>query len=185
MTEQSIATLKPAARLTDLVTSEVGDEVLVYDQKSHHIHHLNQTSAVIWRLCDGTRTIADLATATGSELRAAVDENTVQLALAKLSDANLLEQPIAEAARGSLQSRRKLLRRAAIAGAGIAAVPAIASITAPSAAAAGSATCTGSCTALDLSGCSCTCNGDVVEATACVNIDIGTGLGVCVAVCVG
>ena len=30
----------PAARIEDLVTTESKDEVLVYDQAVHHIHHL-------------------------------------------------------------------------------------------------------------------------------------------------
>ncbi len=52
--------LVPAARITGLVITEAKDEVLVYDTERHHIHHLNRTSATIWRLLDGRRSMSEL-----------------------------------------------------------------------------------------------------------------------------
>jgi hypothetical protein len=119
----------PATRFTELVTSEVGGELLVYDPASHHIHRLNRASAAVWRLCNGQRTLTDVVSETG------MADDTVRVALAELADARLLRDELAPGLRGSAQSRRALLKKAAIAGT----VPAIVSITAPIAAAA--ATC--------------------------------------------
>lgn len=115
----------PAARVTDLVTTESKDEVLVYDQKVHHIHHLNATAAKVWRLCDGQRTVSEIAVETG------IAEDGVKLALRTLEDAQLLDAQLLVSIRGT-QSRRSLIKKAAVAGI---AVPAIASISAPNAAA--------------------------------------------------
>jgi hypothetical protein len=115
----------PAARVSDLVINDVHGEVLVYDKQCHHIHHLNATAAAIWRLCDGERTVRDLA------LHASIDEEAVRLALRKCEDARLLDGPLSTEMRGT-QSRRTFLRKTAVAGA--IALPAIVSISAPTAA---------------------------------------------------
>ncbi len=114
----------PAARIDDLVITESADEVLVYDKQRHEIHHLNQASAAVWRLCDGKRSVAELAR------DANVDVEITQVAVNKLAEANLLEGKLAASQMLSGQTRRKLLKRAAMAGAGAT----IVSITAPTAA---------------------------------------------------
>ena len=126
----------PAARVENLIITESKDEVLVYDTAQHHIHHLNQTSAVVWRLCDGRRSVADLVREAQLKVDGTVNEDAVRLALAKLEDAELLEGALVSSLRGVGQSRRTLLKRAAVAGA--VAVPAIVSMSAPAAAATGS-----------------------------------------------
>lgn len=122
----------PKARTADLVTTEAGAEVLVYDQASSHIHHLNQTSAVIWRLCDGRRTVADLAQLSSRSLGHPVSEDLITEALTLLGEADLLVEPLSPTLRQTRQSRRAFLRRTAVAG-GLA-VPAIVSVAAPAAA---------------------------------------------------
>ena len=126
----------PAARSDGLIMTESGDELLVYDEQRHHIHQLNQTSAVVWQLCDGRRTVPDLVDCATTELRCPVDEATIRLALVKLEDANLLSAPLDSHLREATQTRRGFLRRAAIAGA--AGVPTVVSISTPSAAVAAS-----------------------------------------------
>jgi len=116
----------PAARIVDLVITHSADEVLVYDKLRHEIHHLNQASAAVWRLCDGKRSVAELAR------DANVDVEITQVAVNKLAEANLLEGNLSSGLMLSSQSRRKLLKRAGMAGAGAA----IVSISAPMAAAA-------------------------------------------------
>lgn len=135
MTIQSLVSV-PAARIDDLVVTQTAEEVLVYDKLRHEIHHLNRTSAAIWRLCDGQRRIAELVR------DAAVDVEIVQIAVTKLAEANLLDGPVTTEFRVSSPSRRAFLRKSAVAGA--IAVPAIVSITAP-AAATHNSTHTGSC----------------------------------------
>lgn len=126
----TITSIVPAARIKELVTNEVDGEVLVYDQATHHIHHLNETSAAVWRLCDGQRTLAEVARAAG------IRPETVQVALGKLADASLLRDELALDLRAPAQSRRAFMKKAAIAGA----IPAIVSVTAPLAAQAASRT---------------------------------------------
>jgi hypothetical protein len=116
----------PAMRTHDLVTTESKDEVLVYDQEAHHIHHLNASAATVWRLCDGERTADEIA------VEAGLTQDAVKLALRTLEDAKLLDGALASEMRGT-QSRRTFAKKA-----GIAAIPAIVSITAPIAKAAAS-----------------------------------------------
>lgn len=113
----------PVARWEDLVVTEAGADTLVYDTSRHHIHHLNSTTATVWRHCRGQHTIAEVAFLTG------IDEATVRIALTQLDDANLLLQPLASRLRMSRLSRRAMLRRAGVAA--TVALPAIASVTAP------------------------------------------------------
>jgi DNA-binding transcriptional ArsR family regulator len=131
----------PAARVDRLITTEAGDEVLVYDQATHHIHHLNMTSVAVWRLCDGHRTVSELAAATG------LSDDLVRLALTRLSRAKLLDAQLPATMGGEVQSRRRFMKKAAIAG-GIA-LPVVVSMTAPSAAQAASCDMDG-CTVEDV-----------------------------------
>lgn len=157
------ATRVPAARFENLVMTEAEREVLVYDQSSHHMHHLNQTSATIWRLCDGQRTVADLTLETRAELGADVTDDMVVVAVAKLADANLLDGALASELRGSTQSRRSFMRKAAVAGA--VAIPTIVSTTVPSRAGAPICPSPAECSAATLGVC-CTLPG-------------GGGIGIC------
>jgi hypothetical protein len=122
----------PTARFENLVVTETADEMLIYDPQQHHIHHLNPTTAAVWRLCDGRLGISDIARIAGMRLEGRVDEATVRLALTKLDEAGLLAQPLASDLRLSRMNRRAFLQRSAIAGA--VAVPAIVSTTAPASA---------------------------------------------------
>lgn len=147
----------PAARVDDLVITETGDELVVYDKERHHIHHLNHTSAVVWRLCDGRRSIDDVANDGSIELGAAIDEEVVRAALTYLADAGLLSGEMSGGTSPQRGSRRALVRRAAIKGAIVA--PLVMSMTAPTAAMASSCPSpyvqNGGCTA-DVDGCMCT-----------------------------
>lgn len=118
----------PRARFDGLVVTESAAEVLVYDTAAHHIHHLNQVSAAIWRLCDGRKSIAGLARDSG------LDREMVRLALVKLDEANLLDGTLDPGLRLKGASRRSFMKRVAAA----TAVPAIVSISAPTAAMASS-----------------------------------------------
>lgn len=124
------APVRPNARAVDLVVTEAASEVLVYDTAVHHIHHLNHVTALIWRMCDGRRSVDDLVRLARLEMGDGVGEAVVRLALTKLDEANLLEEPLDEAMRVSTTTRRSLVKRAALASA----IPAIVSISAPTAA---------------------------------------------------
>lgn len=127
----------PAARVDGLIVTGSKNEVLVYDTGSHHIHHLNQFAAAVWNLCDGNRTVTDLARQVQPEVDGVVTPESVRLALARLGAANLLAGEMNMVPRDTAQSRRAFLRRSAIAGA--VTFPVIVSISAPQSAGAWSA----------------------------------------------
>lgn len=131
----SVAGWQPMARQDHLVISPVGDEVLVYDRISHHVHRLNTISHAIWSMCDGTRTLPALAQAAGVVLNTDLPLDVVNLALAQLGRAGLLVNDQSPGV-SKRQSRRNLVKRAAVAG-GIS-LPTLVSITAPAAAGIGS-----------------------------------------------
>jgi hypothetical protein len=114
----------PAARTHRLVVTESADEVLIYDQELHHIHHLNPVSAGVWRRCTGNQSILDLAATTGLDL------DHVRLALRQLAGANLLEGDLTISSSRSRGSRRAFLKKSGIA----VMIPAVVSVTAPLAA---------------------------------------------------
>ena len=123
--------MRPQARTDGLVVRELPDEVLVYDTESHEAHCLNATAALVWRRCNGSSTVSEIAASLAGELGEA-DEEVVWLALEELWKRQLLvgEEPVAEE---SGMSRSTLLRRVGV-GAAVVSLPAIASLVAPSAA---------------------------------------------------
>lgn len=162
----SFAPWRPQARLDRLVMSHVGEEVLVYDETSHAIHRLNLTSHAIWALCDGTRTISAIGQVASAALGTEVSEAVVRLALSQLAGANLLVGALPSDIQKPRSSRRRMLRRMAVAG-GVA-LPALASVTAPTAAG------SWSCIAIGGEGCSsgpqcCSgfCDNNTCQALAC------------------
>jgi hypothetical protein len=44
-----------------LDVSETDDGLVVYQESTDRVHHLNPTAAVVFELCDGTRTAHDIA----------------------------------------------------------------------------------------------------------------------------
>lgn len=125
---KSVRNQVPQAREDDVVVQELPGEVLVYDLKTHKAHCLNETAAIVWKHCDGSTTIAELASIVSQELSAAVDETFVWTAIDRLAKAGLLQSPV--------QRPAGISRRAAMkwALATAAAVPLVTSITAPAAA---------------------------------------------------
>ena len=49
--------LLPRARHDRLVVEQIGDEILIYDTVNNCAHTLNRTAALVWKLCDGKRTV--------------------------------------------------------------------------------------------------------------------------------
>lgn len=134
---------RPVARKHDLVIQEVADEVLVYDLKTHQAHCLNQTAALVWKYCDGQKTVADITALVGQEAK--IDEPAVWLAVQRLGKAGLLEERVSLPAGNSRLGRREAIRRLGIGSA--VAVPIVMSIVAPTALA--------GCTATFVNGTAC------------------------------
>lgn len=110
------------ARQEDLITTESGEDLLVYDQKRQAIHHLEPLAARVWRACDGQRTTADLAALTQTS------PGAIGVILNQLNDAELFKHTNAPG------EASRLSRRKALATAGVGA--AVISVSAPAAVAA-------------------------------------------------
>jgi hypothetical protein len=144
---------KPHAHTDQLLVEELADELLVYDQRDDTAHRLNRTAAVVWRNCDGTRDVAELAAVLADELGEVADEDLVTITLDDLADRGLVSGAPIRAAEARRNSRRKFIRRVGTVGAAALVLPVVRSIVAPEPAAAQSpCTCLCSCTV-----CSCSC----------------------------
>jgi Coenzyme PQQ synthesis protein D (PqqD) len=122
--------LNPNARRDHLVIQEVGDELVVYDQKRHRAHHLNPAAALIWRSCDGHSSVADLAAMLQQELNVPANEDLVWRGLDRLGRAQLLRERLTPPA-GAKISRRQALGQLGKAAAVAVLVPAVLTIVAP------------------------------------------------------
>ena len=123
--------MTPQSRKEQLLTQRVGDELVVYDERTHEAHRLNRTAAEVWEHADGARTVPELASSLRESLaaegNAAVgdqeSEELVRLALEDLGRAGLLVRGLPSI--NEPMSRRQMLVVAA------ALVPVVASIVAP------------------------------------------------------
>ena len=120
-------TQRPIARKSGLVVQEVPDEVLVYDLESNKAHCLNRSAAMVWKSCDGTNSVSEIAKLVEAQAGDKVTEDFVWLAIDQLNENNLLETQVAVNLNG--QSRREALRKIGLAS--MVAVPVIASLVAP------------------------------------------------------
>jgi hypothetical protein len=125
--------IHPLARTEGLTTEEVNGELHVYDDTPGVGCVLNDTAAIVWRNCDGKRTLKKLVAVVSEELGAPADEDMVLIALDKLAQHGLLlsgyEPRSSQAER---LSRRRFFGRAGIVGATAMAAPVVYSAVAPS-----------------------------------------------------
>jgi hypothetical protein len=105
----------PRARDEGIVTEELGDELVVYDQATQTAHALSTDAASVWRRCDGQSSVKDIAHRVGLE------QARVAQALDELSGAELIEEPDGI-------SRRALYKHAAKLGAAAVSAPLIYSV---------------------------------------------------------
>jgi hypothetical protein len=155
----------PLARTSGLVVQEMPDELLVYDLNSNRAHCLNQTSASVWKACDGKTSVRDIASLFGS----GADEDLVWLAIDQLNENDLLENEIRSKFHG--ESRREVLKKIGLAS--VIAIPVIASLVAPQ-----NALAAQSCNCVNNNQCISGPNGDGNGGTICA-APTCNGSGVC------
>lgn len=146
------------------MAQQVGGETVVYDLSRHRAHSLNVTASAVWRLCDGSRSVREIADQVKQDQGAAVDEEVVWLALKGLDRAHLLRNPLPS--HPSWITRRELMRRLKLTGSLAVLLPVVTSIAAPTPAEA--ATCLGN-------GATCTSNGQ-----CCSGVCGASGTGTCI-----
>jgi len=123
--------MNPQARQDKLLIEEVGDELVIYDRERHNAHRLNRTAALVWRHCDGTVTVAELADLLREQLELPEAEQVVWLALDRLDKAHLLRESPRRPAEAEPISRRRLLGKLKLAGAAAFLLPVVATLLTP------------------------------------------------------
>jgi hypothetical protein len=149
----------PRARTEKLVTQQLADEVLIYDLERHRAHSLNRAAALIWRHCNGSTPVAEIAQRLQQELGTPVKDEAIWLVLNRLSRAHLLQERVQYPAAQDRSTRRVMLRHMAAVGG----VALVSSIVVPGAMAAtiapecisGPTTCCGSPNCTNNNACKC------------------------------
>ncbi len=156
--------LRPRARKKELIVRTLASgETVVYDLETHEAHCLNQTSAMVWRRCDGTTTLAEMASEITMELDEPFTEELVHVALAELDEAGLLENMPLELKRTAAMTRRQAMSRIGKGALIAALIPLITTILAPTPAAAGSCLPSGASCTSGYQCCSGFCNSGTCE----------------------
>lgn len=122
----------PKGRVNELVVQEHKGELLIYDLNNHKAYCLNPTSAIIWNLCDGNNSVADITKQAGKKLKQSVTDDLVWLAIDQFKEENLLSVSQEIEIKFDGLSRREVIRKVGFAS--IIALPVITSLVAPTAA---------------------------------------------------
>ena len=148
------STRYPQSRTDGILTQKLADEVLVYDLDREKVLCLNESTALVWLQCDGTRSVAEITRALSVQTGKTVSEDIVWMALRQLASENLLAIGESFETPFDGMTRRDMVRRVGLA---TMAAPFIFEVMAPSAAHAGSVTCgpIGNCTAGQTTVCLC------------------------------
>ena len=89
--------MAPRAR-ADLTVVDIDGEAVAYDPVARDLHHLNHSAALVFELCDGRTTIAEMTEAIGEayEMDPRGLEEQIRPLLRQLRDVGLLEGKKAE-----------------------------------------------------------------------------------------
>lgn len=120
---------KPKTRNENIVIQEMNKEILIYDLKDNKAFCLNETSAIIYQLCDGKRTIREIADVMSMKLKTLVSEDYVPLPLHELKKDRLLENADEFEDYFAGMSRREMVKKVGLAS--MIALPIISSVIAP------------------------------------------------------
>lgn len=122
----------PLAKTTDIVVQTLGKEILIYDLNTHKAYNLNETSAMVYKACDGKTTFSELSAKNNFTY------DIIFLALNELQKENLVEDDKSYYSHFAGMSRREAIRKVGLSTA--VALPVIAMLVAPKAADAQSGT---------------------------------------------
>lgn len=122
----------PKSRQAEIVVQELETETLIYDLKTNKAFCLNETSALIWQLCDGTQNVTEITNLANLKANTELSEEVVWLALDQLKRDNLLENGHQFEINFNGLNRRQMIKKVGLAS--MIALPFISSLIAPSAA---------------------------------------------------
>lgn len=126
----------PKSRKTNIVVQEVESEFLIYDLNINKAFCMNETLALVYQLCDGTRTVTEISNLMSTRLKTIVSEDLVWLALKELEREKLLENEEQFNDKFAGMSRREIVKKVGLSS--LIAFPIITSVVAPPAYAAAS-----------------------------------------------
>jgi hypothetical protein len=116
----------PSARSQNIVIQELQAELLIYDLRTHKAFNLNETSAIVYKACNGRTSFDEL------KRKYQFTDDLIFLALDELNKENLLEEGEAYYSPFTGMSRREVIRKVGLAT--MIALPLISSLVAPTAA---------------------------------------------------
>ena len=154
--------INPRSRKDGIVVQEMNGEVLIYDLNTDKAFCLNETSSLVWKACDGTRSIPELSEHLSRVLNSPANEDLIWLALAQLKKDQLLEEIPSEIEGVTGVTRREMIKRAGMGT--VIALPIVASFMVPNAVHALSCPTVPDCTAC----------GGTNRATGCLCSAVGT-----------
>lgn len=126
----------PQSRQSNIVVQELENEILIYDLKTNKAYSLNETSAMIWQLCDGQKTVTEISQSLAGKLKQPITEDVIWLALDQFKRDNLLENNDQFEIDFNGLSRRQVMKKIGLAS--MMMIPLISSVIAPTAATAAS-----------------------------------------------
>ncbi len=175
---------KALARTEDIVVQESGNELLIYDLKINKAYCLNETSALVWQLCDGKNTVSEISDKISAQLRTLASEDLVWLALDQFNKDGLLEDGEMVVSHFAGVSRREIVKK--IGFVSVVALPIVSSIIVPTGANAQSCLPPGAFLATLPPGACVGVGGPPVNNVACCSgfsITVGSPMGPCQVEC--
>lgn len=80
----------PMALTSNLVVREINGEVLIYNLETYKTSFLDEVSALIWRSCDGRKSVAQISFDVSWKLNSNIDEELIKQTIAELKRDNLI-----------------------------------------------------------------------------------------------
>lgn len=124
-------TNKPNSRKANIVVQDLENEVFIYDLTINKVYCLNQTAGLVYQLCDGRRTAAEICDLMSKELKKEVSEDLVWLAIDRLKKDDLLENAKELSNHFEGLTRREVVKRVGLAS--MIALPVISGFVSPTA----------------------------------------------------
>lgn len=81
----------PLSRTENLVIQDAADDFLIYDLRTNKAFCLNQIAALVWRSCDGTKSVEEISAVVSKTLKSPVNEDLIWIALDQLKREKLLK----------------------------------------------------------------------------------------------
>ena len=104
----------PVSRTDNLVTQETDNDLLIYDFHIDKAFCLNQTAAVVWRSCNGTKSVKEIASIVSKTFKSPVNEDLIWVTLDQLKTQKLLKNTQEFQIDFNGLSRREIIKKVGI-----------------------------------------------------------------------